>query len=51
MTNEKNNNQFTNSQLNKGQDRTDRPYQLGYWLLFVSLVIGIWSLSIVFLPL
>ncbi len=51
MTNEKDNNQFTNNQLNKGQGGTNCLCQFGYWVLFVSLVIGIWSLVIVLLPL
>jgi hypothetical protein len=50
MTNEKDNDQFTNNQLNKEKDRMDCLYRLlfGYWLLSLSLVIGTWSLVIIF---
>ena len=51
MTNEKDNDQFTNNQLTKEKSRTDRLYHFfGHWLLSVYLVIGIWSLVIIFLP-
>jgi hypothetical protein len=48
MTNEKDNDQFINNQLNKGQGGTDclHRFFLGYWLLSVFLVIGIWLLVI-----
>jgi hypothetical protein len=47
MTNENDNDQFTNNQLNKGKDGTDCLHYFGYWLLSVYLVIGIWSLVII----
>jgi hypothetical protein len=46
MTNENDNDQFTNNQLNKEKGRTDRLYCLfGYWSLSFYLVIGMWLLS------
>jgi len=48
MTNEKDNDQFTNNQLNKQTERTVCII-FDYWLLSVYLVIGIWSLVIFFL--
>jgi len=44
------NDQFTNNQFNKEKDRMDCLYRslFSYWLLSVSLVIGIWSLVIIF---
>jgi hypothetical protein len=47
MTNEKDNDQFTNNQLNQGKGPTESLYRFlfGYWLFSVSLVIGIWSLG------
>jgi len=50
MTNEKDNDQFTNNQLNKEKDRMDCMYRFlfGYWLVSLSLVTGIWSLVIIF---
>jgi hypothetical protein len=47
MTNENDNDQCTNNQLNKEKDRMDCPYRFlfGYWLLSLSLVIGIWSIG------
>ena len=47
MTNEKDNDQFTNNQLNKQKGKT-ACLTFGYWLLLVFLVIGIWSLVILF---
>jgi len=53
MINEKDNDQFTNNQLTKGKDRADRLYHahyFGHWSLSSFLVIGIWSLVIIFFP-
>jgi hypothetical protein len=41
MTNEKDNDQFTNNQLNKARGGLPVSFFFGYWLLSVSLVIGI----------
>jgi len=49
MTNENDNDQFTNNQLNKAKGGLPVPFFFGYWLLSVFLVIGIWSLVIILL--
>jgi hypothetical protein len=47
MTNEEDNDQFTNTQLNKGKGTTDCLYRFffGYCLFIWSLEFGHWSLS------
>jgi len=45
MTDEKDNDQFTNNQLTKRNGRADCLHHFGYWSLSVYLIIGIWSIG------
>jgi hypothetical protein len=56
MTNENDNNQFTNNQLNKEEGRNGPPIsffcllEFGYWSFSSYLVIGVWSIGHYLLP-